>query len=678
MGQTSLTKIGRYEVIGELGKGAMGVVYKATDPTIGRVVALKTMRLDVHGAEAEEMLARFRNEARLAGVLKHPNIVTIYDAGEAEGLFYIAMEFIEGQTLQSLLSEKHKLPPERVITLAQQVCAGLDAAAQHNVVHRDIKPANIMLETGGVAKIMDFGIAKHTGGLTSTGQVLGTPNYMSPEQVKGEVLDGRSDLFSFGVVLYEMLTGEKPFNGDQVTTIIYKIVHEDPPSPREVDVSIHPVLSAIIGKALAKPREARYQSGAELVRDLMNYKSLSAAAPANPDDSTTRMPSGIRAVPTGAVAAAAAKASVSSMPAAKPSALRRSQISLTMVLRIIKQSPWLATIAGVLIIVIAAVGANIAYVRHSRAMERAELERLLTQQQQEAAAAAQQQSSAATTQPSTVVTAPAEATPVPTVSKKSAKTSHASAQPAPAVQNAAPVVVDVPTVTGLPTGDMVMSSIPAGAQIQVDGKSDPAWKTPYTAQGIAPGAHTVTFSLAGYVAETRLVELTAGHQAIIAAKLQPQPGTLSLDSDPPGAEIFVDGSDAKKITPAQLPLAAGDHKILLRETGYGDLVSSIHLNAGQIYNFSGSLPPIPKEATMGRFKHFFVSGKVPVEIRTRPKGAQVLIDGVAQAHTTPLKIPLQPGSYDLVLKLAGYKDLQQSITVGKDAPVELDEVMEKQ
>lgn len=192
--EDDVENIGRYKVVEELGKGAMGVVYKATDPNIGRTVALKTMRLDVHGLAHDEMLGRFRNEARAAGTLNHPNIVTIYDAGEHDGVFYIAMEFIEGRSLQDLLNERRAISVEQVLSITRQVCAGLDYAHQHGVIHRDVKPANIMITANGTAKIMDFGIAKAGGSMTSTGQVLGTPNYMAPEQIKGKTLDGRSDL----------------------------------------------------------------------------------------------------------------------------------------------------------------------------------------------------------------------------------------------------------------------------------------------------------------------------------------------------------------------------------------------------------------------------------------------------------------------------------------------------
>src|SRR3954465_8840935 len=270
-------KVSRYEITGELGKGAMGRVYKAVDPTIGRTVALKTMRLGVPGLETDEMLRRFKNEARAAGVLNHPNIVTIYDAGEQDGLFYIAMEFIEGVTLHSLILQNRVLPVDQIIDLSRQICAGLDEAHSHGVVHRDVKPANIMIMPDKTVKIMDFGIAKAGGGLTSAGQVLGTPNYMSPEQVKGRPLDGRSDLFSYGVILYEMVTGEKPFTGQNVTTIIYKIVNENPIPPRELDMTIHPGLSAVIIKALAKIPEERFQNGAELAKALANYKTFGTA-----------------------------------------------------------------------------------------------------------------------------------------------------------------------------------------------------------------------------------------------------------------------------------------------------------------------------------------------------------------------------------------------------------------
>jgi len=271
-------KLGRYEIVREIGHGAMGVVYEATDPTIGRKIALKAIRFDGIGTSADEAARRFKNEARAAGGLNHPNIVTVYDAGEDNGNLFLAMEYIEGTSLDVLLSTQKTLSPGQTIDIIRQVCAGLDFAHGKGIVHRDIKPANVMLAGHGLVKITDFGIARAGEAMTITGQVVGTPNYMSPEQVLGKPLDGRSDLFSVGVMLYEMITGERPFEGQSITTIMYKIVHETPIPPRKLDSSIHSGLSAVIEKSLQKSPEERFQTGSELAQALQNYQNPGAVS----------------------------------------------------------------------------------------------------------------------------------------------------------------------------------------------------------------------------------------------------------------------------------------------------------------------------------------------------------------------------------------------------------------
>ena len=255
----------------------MGVVYRAHDPVIGRDVAVKTMHLSEAGTgmSREELVGRFQTEARAAGLLTHPNIVVIYDAGEEEGLFYITMEMVEGRSLQTLLDGRQLFPLPRVMKLMEQVCSALDFAHQHNVVHRDIKPANLVLTADDTVKITDFGTAKILQfGTAQTAHVMGTPSYMSPEQVKGKPVDGRSDIFSLGVILYELMTGEKPFPGQNITTVIYKIINEEPIPPRSLDSSIHPGLSTVITRALAKDPNARFQNCHELLNALKNYHEL--------------------------------------------------------------------------------------------------------------------------------------------------------------------------------------------------------------------------------------------------------------------------------------------------------------------------------------------------------------------------------------------------------------------
>jgi predicted Ser/Thr protein kinase len=276
----TLSKAGRYELSEELGRGAMGVVHKAFDPVIGRNVAVKTMRLTEAGSGMThaELTTRFQTEARAAGLLTHPNIVVVYDAGEEDGLYYITMEYVEGKSLQAMFDAKQTFPLPRTLRLIEQVCSALDYAHRANVVHRDIKPANLMLAPDDTVKITDFGTAKIMRfGSAQTTHIVGTPSYMSPEQIKGKAVDGRSDLFAVGVILYELVTGEKPFPGQNVTTVIYKIVNEEPIPPRELDASIHPGLSAVITRALAKEPAARFQSCREMLEALRNYRNLSGS-----------------------------------------------------------------------------------------------------------------------------------------------------------------------------------------------------------------------------------------------------------------------------------------------------------------------------------------------------------------------------------------------------------------
>jgi eukaryotic-like serine/threonine-protein kinase len=268
--ETSIVrKIGRYHAVDELGRGGMGIVYKGFDPVIGRTVALKTIGISGQGAEAKQLRERLYREASAAGTLTHPNIVTIYDVIEDGDTTAVAMEFVEGRTLADLLAEKGPLPLDRAVELFEEICSALDYAGAKGIVHRDIKPANVLLTPDGRAKITDFGIARMAiSGLTQTGTIMGSPSYMSPEQVRGVPLDPRSDLFSAAVVLFEMLTGERPFGGDDVATTMYRIVNEPPKALDVLNVSIHPAVSGVLQRALAKNPAERFQTGAEAVAEL--------------------------------------------------------------------------------------------------------------------------------------------------------------------------------------------------------------------------------------------------------------------------------------------------------------------------------------------------------------------------------------------------------------------------
>ncbi len=263
--------LGRYEVTDELGRGAMGVVYKGEDPKIHRTVAIKTVRLsDFDDSMVDEMKERFFREAESAGLLTHPNIVTIYDAGEEHDLAYIAMEFLKGKDLEEHTKKGNLLSVRETISIISQVAEALEYAHNKGIVHRDIKPANIMRinETGEV-KVADFGIARITASSkTKTGVIMGTPSYMSPEQVSGQKVDGRSDIFSLGVVLFEMLCGEKPFKGEDMTSMMFKIAREKHPSVKTINPKIPVVIEKVIDKAMEKDVNERYQKAGQMAGHL--------------------------------------------------------------------------------------------------------------------------------------------------------------------------------------------------------------------------------------------------------------------------------------------------------------------------------------------------------------------------------------------------------------------------
>jgi Protein kinase domain/PEGA domain len=634
-------------------------VYKALDPTIGRTVALKTMRLDGHGIEGTELVRRFRNEARAAGLLSHPNIVTIYDAGEDNGIFYIAMEYIEGTTLDQVLAQRQILGPEEIIRISREICKGLDYAHAHGIIHRDVKPSNIMLTAQGSVKIMDFGIAKAGGSMTSTGQVLGTPNYMSPEQVRGKSLDGRTDLFSFGVALYEMLTGEKPFIGQNVTTIIYKIVNENPIAPRDLDGTIHPALDAVVMKALSKSAEDRYQSGADLVRDLENYKlagtSISAAQPQRPaapaHEKTVVMPMRVVAGSTVRVPDAVVEAVKQPIPMRPPAVVARASRKRA------------RTAVMVIIFVLGAVAGYALY--RTRVKMR----------QLEAEVQADQLRAAAQTSQSAAVPMP-KATPDSLIGRDitvrlvpEEKTADMkSPGPAPAAQ----------------MSEVDFRSQPAGAKVEIDGQSEPAWITPFKTSHLSAGAHDVVFSKDGYIVQKRIVEFTLGKSGSVSAQLV-QAATTAVSSNPSGAAIWVDGEDSGELTPSVLALEAGEHQISVKKAGYRDAQWDGKLAPGQNPAFAPVLLSLNQHAEKGRSQNFLTrffgtdaipEGKGLVHIRTIPEGATIIVNGRVVPKKSNARWPVDPGVYSVELQMEGYKTVHRNIQVKQGRIAPIDEILE--
>lgn len=591
-------KLGRYEIVREVGRGAMGVVYEAVDPTIGRKVALKAIRFDGVGTTADEAARRFKNEARAAGGLNHPNIVTVYDAGEDSGNLYLAMEFIEGSTLETLLRAQRTLSPKQAVDFVRQIASGLDFAHSRGIIHRDIKPGNIMLAGHGLIKITDFGIARAGEAMTITGQVVGTPNYMSPEQVLGKSLDGRSDLFSVGVMLYEMITGERPFEGQSITTIMYKIVHETPIPPRKLDSSIHPGLSAVIERSLAKSAEERFSSGAELTRALENYPTAPVIPTSNLGQPTGEYPSVLDANATREASSAprppTTPAAPLPAPPQRPSLPERTWNELSPRRR--KQ-------------VIALIILGIALLLRGQ-WRKSEAPHSSTESQNSPAA----------------VPAP----PVPQQPAATDKDEGSNAAISAAPANTSPLVRRENASSNTDSAVLKVNSSPPTAQVEIDGK--PTGKTTPTEVQLARGRHSVSVRMEGFQPATINLRVKGGEELEYSPALTvaipnlgiPVAGIpdlsklkdlskeaaqgqfwqhwaanqgslagakLVINSKPPGATIVLDGKDTGKTSPTVIPVKPGTYHVRLNLEDYQPVEKNLTVTARKPAMWNPTLKP---------------------------------------------------------------------------------------
>ncbi len=708
---TAILKAGRYEIVAELGRGAMGVVYKATDPVIGRPVAVKTIKLSEQGTglTRSELIARFQTEARAAGLLTHHNIVVVYDAGEEDGLFYITMELVEGKSLQTLLDAGHAFPLPRVLRIMEQACNALQFAHENNIVHRDIKPANIMLTGDDTVKVTDFGTAKilQFGTVQQTAHVMGTPSYMSPEQVKGRAVDGRTDIFSLGVMFYEMITGEKPFPGESITTVIYKIVNEQPVPPRTIDPTIHPGISAAVLRALAKEPEDRYQSCHEFLEDLRNYRNV--AAEGNPratvpsmanrnvqPNATVAMNPGLRGMtaenphmtPGRRAAETFADSFAANANPMQTPVLRRTDQIPPYETPEEKSIVWTVLAALVLVGVIG-FGAYklkpILYdVRHPESHNQA-IADAATQSQNAAAAPTSNGADAATQQPDANATTAqtsqpstqSEAQPNGTPEKSDSQSAQQNPAQNPSDAAAAPTnSATQPSQTAASekvTPEKTPTAVAAVEKAEVAPVKKPvvAKTEPVLSAKAAQVKQKIDDALAARGLTGKASVQGIGNTLTITGKLRPgqHAALLNLLHDVPAGVKIVDNisdGDLAPVPNANPAANTANPNSLGARNRPGPVVGAIGSDAAVT-----AQPVSAKDAESSETPKTTGARVAWAEVKSYPVGAEIFIDEKSTGQTTPARVQVSSGVHVFTLHLEGFRDIRRGVDVSDGGTVEV-------
>lgn len=861
------TKIGQFEILSELSKSPTGTVYKANDPETGQTIALKAIQLSAFGEASTSLEQALLAEAEKTKVLSNPNITNVYGAGEIEGQFCAAMEYVQGNSIATMLARKEGFSIWDLLDIGRQLCSGLDHAAAQNIVHHSLEPGKIMCGWDGTVKILSYGVSGVGNFAHQVSEGLpASLYYMSPEQVQGQPMDVRSNLFSLGAMFYEMVTERKAFDRDDIESLRQSIVESTPVPPAHVNPKVHPLLSDLIMKALAKDPAGRYQRGRELLDDLEKCKeskpgtakaaaakgtmapakanaaaqakfispagakpstpasgarpaSASPAKPAAPAPRVEAKPAPAKLAPAkpastlAAPKAAAAAAGAGSTPAApvvqhtseEPELdLSNQFIAASVKATIAASEPPSANLSAAVadepeietfepqvddnapkiavdpmmaegakssgggtsfseiselpplkevyvapppppshVLDLAAAEAPKATMFEGNLKAKAE-EKPKVQPREVAekaikeiknvppklmlyslagagalilaigigvtiyirsvssdddAGAAKPVATTETTAAPEVSAAPAPANPAPAAAQPSSQPSQTAAEPEetsePEASARQPVASGrsrgahkkaAPAAPAIVPGQMAVDSTPQGAQVQVDGRSDPSWVTPFALTNLQPGAHSITVSKAGYSTDTRTIQVIGGSRASAIIHLAQLMATLVVKSDPTGADIFVDGRSVGAKTPAQVSVDKGQHVVLVRKDGYLDETMNGQFVLGQTFNFAPTLRPlgnVDSIKAVGKMSKLFggkgvQAGQATVSIRTNPKGAQIAINQHIMEKNSPLDVALDPGNYVIDITLTGYASIHKVINVDKGGKVVVDEVMQRQ
>lgn len=857
------TKIGHFEILSELAKSPTGIVYKANDLESGQTVALKAIQLSAFGEHAAALEQALLAEAEATKSLSCPNITTVYGAGEIEGQFCAAMEYVQGNSIATMLARKEGFSIWDLLDIGRQLSSGLDIASSQQQVHYSLEPSKIMCGWDGTVKILSWGVSsvgkfvQHAEGVSS---IL---HYQSPEQIRGDATDGRSNLFSLGAMFYEMVTERKAFDREDVESLQQSILESTPVAPIHVNPKIHPLLSDLIMRAIAKDPAERFQHGRELLDELEKCKESKPAAqkkgeapkaavatdktkavaqqklanaartpstlasspvakaapvkavekkPAAPaasavappskptkavsrqvslkasaaaagvgssdrsvsssepdeidlsshtsyskselksepriearEDSTERMSSAVLDEPEvetfepsveddgpkinvdpmmaggGATASSGTSFSeISELPPLKEVYIAPPPPPVTD-LRPVKSGSTPATVytgtapadekpkiqprevaekaikeiksvpprlmlyslagAGALIVLI---GIGMTIYIHSLGGSDDDSGAPRSSVPVTTQAPSQQQP----TQPAPQQAVPqkAEQAPAPVAEPEEAPEPVAHSSKAAAAAKARNARKKAAVAPAIIPGQLAIDSTPQGAQVQLDGQTDPSWVTPFALGNLQPGQHSITVSKSGYSTDTRSVDVTSGNRASAMIHLNQLLSTLIVKSEPAGASIYIDGKEAGARTPAQVSVNKGQHIVLVRMSGYIDETMSAQFVLGQAFNFSPTLRAlgnVDSIKTVGKMSKLFGGGKgdpgqATLSIHTQPKGAQVSVNQHMLDKNSPVDVMIDPGNYVVDITMTGYAPIHKVITADKKGKVVVDEVLRAQ
>jgi len=715
MSDTSTTstvspRVDRLSLVQQLSSGSIGTVSKARSPKYEGFVALRQFQVPEWLDDVNDLIKRLLAEARAANALDHPNIARLHTGGYKGFTVFITSEYVEGPTLKQYVSGR--VPTlEEVLALGKQLCAALNHAHEKGVIHHCLTPSNIKIMADGTLKVLDFGLIRDKDIYAPIpAKRLENEHYLSPEQVRGKPADRLSNLFVAATILFELLTTRHPFAGKHLGEVDKNITDVEVQPLNLVHSRVPEAVSRVIVRALSKNPRERFQSGADLATALEEAFSASPAkaatavagtasgqranaVPMSASSSqkvavapiTQKIPAVVAPSVTSATtssripAVPAAAPKVSMPPAASatgardaetasktPTASKPASATTTKVAAASSPKPekmpvkllaqWkLAAAAVAVLFVVSALAISLSHRPKEKPPE------------PPPEAAVPVQPATNSQEVATTTASPIEVREVSSrrgSREKAAKTDPVVAAPAPVA-----------------AGELYISSVPAGATIEIAGRAGESWKTPQIMNSLTPGSYKVTVSKAGYVTETRSVEVASGNRASLEIKLVATKGYLTIAGTPTGANILIDGKDTGKLTPSDFTLDPAVHNVTIRKAGYLDTNTDIKLAAGQTVSYAPSMKMAGRTDNIkvvgGGIKKLFGGGSsqgmTVVEFKTEPKGAQIIINGKTLDKTTPVQIQVEPGNYEITLQKEGYKPVHTSLAAGANEKVKIEE-----